>query len=219
MPARTLPGLGLTAYWDLGADGWKPAMDANIRLLSALCQCAVLSRTVDLPASPVDGEMYIVKPAVTNANSIAIRDAGAWVYVSPKEGFIVHIGDTDEIVKWTGSAWAAFSSAGGGANEIQINNQTASHTLVIGDAGSYLRMNVATANTLTVPPNSAVAFAVGTQIPVRQAGVGQTTVAGGVGVTINTAETLKLRKQNSMATLVKVGVDEWDLTGDVELLP
>ena len=47
-----------------------------------------------------------------------------------------------------------------------------------------LWMNVATANTLTVPPNSSVPFQVGTQVAVRQYGAGVTTLTAGAGVTI-----------------------------------
>ena len=101
--------------------------------------------------------------------------------------------------------------------EPTVNTQTASYTLVLADASKYVRMNVASANTLTVPPNSSVAFPVGTTIPLRQAGAGQTTVTAGAGVTITSAETTKLRKQHASATLIKVATDSWDLTGDVEL--
>ena len=45
-------------------------------------------------------------------------------------------------------------------------------------------MDNAAANTLTVPPNSSVAFPVGTSIPIRQAGAGQTTIVAGSGVAI-----------------------------------
>jgi hypothetical protein len=92
-------------------------------------------------------------------------------------------------------------------------------TLALDDAGAYVRMDNGAANTVTVPPDSSVAFAVGTQITVRQAGAGQTTIAAGTGVTINTPETLKLKGQHASATLIKVATDEWDLTGDLEAAP
>lgn len=99
---------------------------------------------------------------------------------------------------------------------LQLNTQTDSYTLVIGDSGKYVRMNKATANNLTVPPNSSVAFATGSQVHVRQVGAGQTTIVAGSGVTITTPETLKLRKQHAAATLVKVDTDGWELMGDLE---
>lgn len=99
---------------------------------------------------------------------------------------------------------------------LTINAQTVSYTIVLADGvNSYIRMNVGSANNLTVPPNSSVAFPIGTQIPIRQVGAGQTTVVQGSGVTVSTSLTLKLRAQNSSASLIKTGTDTWDLAGDL----
>ena len=94
--------------------------------------------------------------------------------------------------------------------------QTASYTLVLADAGKAVEMNVATANNLTVPPNSSVAFPVGTVVEVCQVGAGTTTIVAGSGVTIRTPETLVLAGQWSEVSLHHVGSDVWDLAGDVE---
>lgn len=102
------------------------------------------------------------------------------------------------------------------AESLTVNTQTGSYTLVLGDAGKWVEVDVAGANNLTVPPNSSVAFAVGTQIHVHQRGAGQTTVVAGSGVTIRTPDTLKLRAQYSSASVVKRGTDEWVLMGDLE---
>jgi len=100
---------------------------------------------------------------------------------------------------------------------LTINTQADSYTLALSDGvNTYVRMNKGTANNLTVPPNGTIAFPVGTQIPIRQVGAGQTTIVEGMGVTVNTAETLKLRAQGSSASLIKVGTNEWDLAGDLE---
>jgi hypothetical protein len=396
MASRTLPGLGLTGFWDLGADLWKDGMDTNLRTLSALTQARVESATSALPGSPTDGVMYVVLASDgTNPKKIAIRDNGAWVYIAPVEGLVVYAKDTHKYLKYSGTAWVdmlpanelpsitgnngkrlavtddatgvlwvspeaisypamvgntgkhlAVNSAENGVEWVAasggttlptltgqalkhlavksdesgvqwvtessgttlpsltgndnkvltvntggtavvwttpssgttlpsltgnalkhlavnsgetavqwvaetlelpsfsgnalrhlavnsggtaavwvddavtlINTQTASYTLVLADLGKYVRMNVATANTLTVPPNSSVAFAIGSVITLRQYGVGQTTVVAGSGVTINTAETLKLRKRHSSVSLIKIATDEWDITGDVELGP
>ena len=96
------------------------------------------------------------------------------------------------------------------------NTQTASYTLVLGDAGKSVEMDAATANDLTVPPNSTVAFPVGTVIEVCQIGAGQTTVVAGSGVTVQTPETLVLTGQWSTVSLRKRATDEWVLVGDVE---
>jgi len=102
------------------------------------------------------------------------------------------------------------------AKLITTNRQTASYTLVLGDADKLVEMNVATANNLTVPPNSSVAFATGTQILLAQYGAGQTTIVAGSGVTIRSnGSKLKLNVQYSGATLIKIDTDEWYLFGDI----
>lgn len=102
------------------------------------------------------------------------------------------------------------------AKLITANRQTASYTLVLSDADKLVEMNVATANNLTVPLNSSVAFSVGTQILLAQYGAGQTTVVATSGVTIRSnGGKLKLNVQYSGATLIKIATDEWYLFGDI----
>jgi hypothetical protein len=100
--------------------------------------------------------------------------------------------------------------------DISINTRTASYTLQLTDRGGMVRMNLASAHTLTVPPNSTVPFPVGTQLVISQSGVGQTTVAPGSGVTINSsAGRMKLAGQYSGATLIQVSANVWTLMGDI----
>jgi hypothetical protein len=99
---------------------------------------------------------------------------------------------------------------------ITTNRQTASYTLVLADADKLVEMNVATANDLTIPLNSSVAFATGTQILLAQYGAGQTTIVPTSGVTVRSnGAKLKLNVQYSGATLIKIGTDEWYLFGDI----
>jgi hypothetical protein len=96
------------------------------------------------------------------------------------------------------------------------NRQSASYTLALTDADKLVEMNVATANNLTVPLNSSVAFAIGTKIDLAQYGAGQTTVVATGGVTVRSAGgALKLAVQYSGATLVKIATNEWYLFGDI----
>jgi len=77
-------------------------------------------------------------------------------------------------------------------------------------------MNVATANNLTVPPNSSVAFAVGTVIEVLQYGAGQTTIVAGAGVTLRSpGAKLKIAAQYGGASLRKITTDEWAVEGNI----
>ena len=96
------------------------------------------------------------------------------------------------------------------------NTQTASYTLVLSDQSKNVEMNVATANNLTVPPNSSVAFPIGTQILVTQYGAGQTTLVAGAGVTIRSnGAKLKLQGQYAQASLIKRATDEWIVSGNL----
>ena len=97
------------------------------------------------------------------------------------------------------------------------NTQTDSYTLVIGDAGKLIIMNKGTANTLTVPKNSSVAFATGTVIAFMQYGAGTTTIAPVDGdVTLRSAGSLlSAYTQYSTGVLIKIGTDEWVVSGDL----
>ena len=98
---------------------------------------------------------------------------------------------------------------------------TASHTLTLADASTIsnsspiVEMNVATANTLTVPPNSSVEFVIGSKIDIVQIGTGQTTITPGSGVTIYGTPGLKLRAQYSGVTLIKKAINTWYALGDM----
>jgi hypothetical protein len=99
---------------------------------------------------------------------------------------------------------------------VTANRQTASYTLVLGDNGKLIEMNVGSANNLTVPLNSSVAFPIGTQIDVIQYGAGQTTIVATSGVTINSQSGyLKIGVRYSAVTLIKIGTNEWYCIGNL----
>jgi len=96
--------------------------------------------------------------------------------------------------------------------ETSINAQTGTtYTLLLADASKHVSMSNASANTLTVPPNSAVAFPVGIKVFITQGGAGSTTIAAGAGVTINAPDdvTLAIGKQYSSRVCQKTGTDTW----------
>jgi hypothetical protein len=114
----------------------------------------------------------------------------------------------------TGAVTVSFDYSVG--NQAVQNVQTDSYTLVIGDAGKMIVMNKSSANNLTVPPNSSVAFPTNTRIDIIQYGAGQTTLVAGSGVTIRSSGSkLKLTGQYSGASLWKYDTNEWVLVGDI----
>lgn len=136
--------------------------------------------------------------------------------------------DGDLVAKGGSTAWGSITGTLSSQTDLQTaldaktpklittNRQTASYTLVLSDADKLVEMNVGSANNLTVPLNSSVAFPTGTQILLAQYGAGQTTVVATSGVTIRSnGGKLKLNVQYSGATLIKIGTDEWYLFGDI----
>ena len=101
MAAHALPGIGLTGGRAAGEDGWADEMNANLLRLSVLTQLSVLSRVAAVPASPADGDIYIV----TADNRVAVRDSGAWSYYVPVEGWTAWVRDSDVRVTFNGTAW------------------------------------------------------------------------------------------------------------------
>jgi hypothetical protein len=97
-----------------------------------------------------------------------------------------------------------------------IIQKTASYTLsALSERDDLIEMGSASAMTLTIPLNSAVAFPVGTSIDILQTSTGQVTIAGDAGVTVNATPGLKLRTQWSTATLFKRATNTWVVYGDL----
>jgi hypothetical protein len=99
---------------------------------------------------------------------------------------------------------------------VAVNTQTGTaYTLALTDAGDIVEMNNAAANTLTIPANASVAFAIGDVISITQFGAGVTTVTGDTGVTVNgvSAGGATINSQYQGVSLYKRGTDEWITQG------
>ena len=105
----------------------------------------------------------------------------------------------------------------GAVNVIRtINAQTGTtYTLVLADAGKIVTSSNASAQTITIPPNSSVAYPVGTQIEIYQLGAGATSVTAGSGVTLNgvSTGTGALNAQYSAVSCFKIATDTWLMAG------
>jgi hypothetical protein len=89
------------------------------------------------------------------------------------------------------------------------------YTFVAADAGTAVEGSNASAQAFTIPPNSSVAFPVGTVIQVFQAGAGQITIAPGAGVTLrNRGALYKTAGQYASISVRKRATDEWVVAGD-----
>ncbi|MFD2181428.1 DUF2793 domain-containing protein [Rhodoplanes azumiensis] len=90
--------------------------------LDALVMLAVVDRDlVAPPASPADGDRYLVKATGSGAfaghdDAIAHYVDGGWEFHVPAAGWLCWVADESVLVAWTGDAWRAVVSgeAGGG---------------------------------------------------------------------------------------------------------
>lgn len=119
------------------------------------------------------------------------------------------------MVAFSSGAVLSSTSLNSAFNQLVVNAQTTSYTLALSDQGGLVTVATASASTLTIPPNSTVAFATGTVVIVAALGDGQVTLTPGSGVTINSTPGLKLRTKFSAATLVKTGTNTWLAIGDL----
>jgi hypothetical protein len=120
MPDRALPGLGLKGFWPLGESGWNTDMDANLRILSALVGGSALSRVDADPGAPADGDIHLCSAThPTQAGKVAVRDAGAWVYIPVPQGRIMF----DQAAGYhryldPDGQWTQLTTAGGGGGPV-----------------------------------------------------------------------------------------------------
>ena len=104
---------------------------------------------------------------------------------------------------------------------VVLNAQTATYTVVLGDAYKLVTMSNAAANDFQIPTNANVAFPVGTVINVIQIGAGTTTIKAVTSGTTTisstgaTATAPELRVQFSAASCIKVATDTWYVVGDI----
>lgn len=192
------------------------------------------------PSSPSTGQIWVD----SDDQSTYIWSGSAWVATTapgssyqstapsnPKTGQLWIDSDDSVTYVYTGSAWLALSNPDtvtlnatqtltnktlvDAKTQISTNAQVASYTLVLSDRDKIVEINSASANTLTIPLNSSVAYPVGSQIQILQTGAGQTTLTPTGGVTLNGTPGLKLRTQWSSATLIKRATDTWVAIGDL----
>jgi hypothetical protein len=83
----------------------------SLRILDALVQIAVVDRDLTSPpASPGEGQRWIVKSGATGAwadhdNEIAIFLDGGWSFFAPMVGWLAWVTDESVLLAWNGATW------------------------------------------------------------------------------------------------------------------
>jgi len=91
---------------------------------------------------------------------------------------------------------------------------TSSYTLSESDIGNLLIFNSASEISLFVPNDSEATISNTSGFYILQKGAGQVAITGNSGVTVQSTPGNKTRDQWSLATLIKIGINEWVLVGD-----
>jgi hypothetical protein len=182
----------------------------NASTASALQTARAISLTGDVSGSvSFDGSSDVTLTATVATNSVALgTDTTGNYMVNVSAGTGISISHT----QGEGST-ASVSTTG-----IQtLSAKAGNYTLAAGDAAeTIIIMDSSSANDLTVPPASSVAFATGTSITVIQRGTGKTRILAGAGVTLLATPGVYLRARYSSCTLVKTeNANEWFVIGDL----
>jgi hypothetical protein len=114
MAASSEPRSGLSYGWTLGENNWNTAMDNNILWLGRFAtHLSVKDRDLATPpGSPVSGDTYIVATGGTGSWSgqsgkVAIWSGSAWVFGTPRTGWLAYIEDEQKMSVYRSSAWSA----------------------------------------------------------------------------------------------------------------
>ena len=101
-----------------------------VRMLDALCQISVTSRTVsDPPASPLPGQAFLVPASggtgefEQHGGALAVWQDGAFAFFTPQLGWSAYVEDEDEVIVHAGNEWHAVGISGGGQiDQLGINS-------------------------------------------------------------------------------------------------
>jgi hypothetical protein len=158
--------------------------------------------------------------AIAAAKAEAIADATARVDAL-LTGAPAALNTLDELAAALGddanfASTVTTSLAGKVASYTPIIQKTAAYTLsLLSERDSLIEVGSASAVSVTIPPDSAVNYPIGTSVDILQTSTGQVTIAAGAGVTVNATPGLKLRTQWSSASLLKRAANTWIVMGDL----
>ena len=207
----TISNVGKVAYvYDQPNDTWHPVAGyTNTTEPFAWSGAHNFSNTVNF------NSVLNAKAGINNFLDAAARDLAI---TSPINGIVVFVRQTNagavinQIQYYFNGAWRVYGE------NASLVTKTSNHTLELADAGRTLDVDVATANTITIPTNASVSFLIGAQIAFIQTGAGQTSFAAANSITttiLSKNSNKKIASRYSPATLIKKDTDTWILIGDL----
>ena len=101
---------------------------------------------------------------------------------------------------------------------VALNTQAGTaYTAALTDVGKLINFTSGTAVAFTIPANATVAFSVGDQLNIFQAGTATVTITPAATVTVRSAGSkLKTDTQFAVATCIKIDTNEWIALGNLK---
>ena len=157
------------------------------------------------------------RAGVNNYLNPAARDAAL---PSPVRGTVCFVRQTsggtaiNDLQFYNGTNWISYGGL------VTFNKQTGSGTqnydLTLSDIGQSITFDSTGTWTVTIPPNSSVAFPIGSEIDVFRMNTGSVTFEPGLGVTLNSKNgNRSIAARYSGASLFKFDTNTWLLVGDL----
>lgn len=221
----TFPGLGLTAGWDYGEDGWNQGMDENIRLLSLYAKLIADDVATETPSQGAPDGIYLITDGA-DAGAIAVIQGGtvkldsSWTglraYVTARGQFYMSDGSTwspDPIYQLMDLVTQAISRP---TNPFVVTTVT-SDTVLSDEhfaGGIVLVVNSATSVTLDIPAGLNATH----DLTVIQQGAGEVLIGGALSVDVSFLSRSGLRTtagRGAHAAVLPLGGDLYSIAGDL----
>ena len=137
--------VGLWSGYSAGDNGWGDQMVANLDVLDALVQAvAINSTTTTPPASPSNGDAYIIPSGATGVwsaevGNIASWQRSAWAYYTPKTGWIVYDKSVNAQRVYNGTTWTLYQQLVSVKSFGAVGDDTTDDTSAITSAINYVQ--------------------------------------------------------------------------------
>jgi hypothetical protein len=233
--------LAIDAAVDVGVDGtgvdmtFHSSTAGDYMLWDASEEKLIIEGTNAATALDVtDGNVSIGDGTLAVSGTLTVGTDGAGADVTfhsatASDNFLWDASDEKLVITGTDGANALEVADGDVSitDKLTVTGQIVTHLLVstesgtthapaLGDENAYILTTHGTGITVTLPQNSAQAFAIGTTIYYERNGAGTLTFAAGTGATVTSKDsTLTCGDRYTAVCALKIGTNAWSLIGNI----
>lgn len=119
-----------------------------LKIIDAFTHLSAINRTsTSPPGSPTEGDQYIIAAPATGdwagrETQVVVYVDGVWVYIAPRDGWIIYDEATEVHLKFNGGSWTLLFSASGAVMDwVDYNDTTTATTPIqITTPGTYYNL-------------------------------------------------------------------------------